>query len=760
MTKNIRLVGSIKGGDSGLEQKRPTLYDEGLYGIITIDAVEKVKAGQNPFKSNSQEGFHLSTRTAYNFTSGAFQSDYETKQDAKKAMVDIVNGLIPPDVEENTKTTDDVVGIPVSSNGIPTFDKSAPNKEEFTVKASEMADEYQLLTNDDIRTSNESQTKLGYIVDRKKGTYIPYVGVEGSDDFNSTEWHFETFNISFGLGSGGVKTESGLRIYTIINDKRYYLYAPSGVKESWKIAATADDWKQQISTSEATLTKLKSERDSINKELESIGKKPFNWLYNAKKTQLTKQLNELSAQITREENILKNAKTNLANIEANEAKAAAEAERQKRQKEEDEAKAAAEVEELKRKAAEATELKRQYEEAKAKADEAEALRVKAVADAEELKRKADDEQKQQLEALKQEYEKQKQQADNEASNLKHQYETLKQQYEELKRNCQSSTNEAEVNPFSLNIVEKIGSQLELRQLTESDISTYCSSDAGKQLVGFFWNQSSRTNKTNQSFFESQRFPGYVLSPSAFNENDPQKCSTSGYVKLVSLKVFDKFTNETERQNHINMLAWEIKAITYDGSDSKDKLITLADVDKKYLNERSEHVNRRLPYNVDSITVGFTTCAIIAYSTDDSKWNKEQGTAVEGAVPDGYLVIINPTQSQQTFEKTTKNNYWKAAFGDRQSIPYILGFAYWSINPDEFNDTSFRVYKSGLAESFTVNIKDAVANWFTNNFINLVIIIMFVAIGWMIYKVIEEAHKPPSEVQLSMVSAFNNASLRY
>ena len=187
---------------------------------------------------------------------------------------------------------------------------------------------------------------------------------------------------------------------------------------------------------------------------------------------------------------------------------------------------------------------------------------------------------------------------------------------------------------------------------------------------------------------------------------------------------------------------------------------LSGFDKKYLNERSEHVNRRLPYNVDSITVGFTTCAIIAYSTDDSKWNKEQGTAVEGAVPDGYLVIINPTQSQQTFEKTTKNNYWKAAFGDRQSIPYILGFAYWSINPDEFNDTSFRVYKSGLAESFTVNIKDAVANWFTNNFINLVIIIMFVAIGWMIYKVIEEAHKPPSEVQLSMVSAFNNASLRY
>ena len=59
---------------------------------------------------DEKEQFHLTTRRTYNFTSGAFESDYSSRNEQMKAMLSIMEKQMPVDVEDkaiSTKTMDD-----------------------------------------------------------------------------------------------------------------------------------------------------------------------------------------------------------------------------------------------------------------------------------------------------------------------------------------------------------------------------------------------------------------------------------------------------------------------------------------------------------------------------------------------------------------------------------------------------------------------------------------------------------------------------
>jgi hypothetical protein len=55
-----------------------------------------------------KEEYHITTRRVYNFKSGAFESDYNNKQEAMKAMKNIVDGHTPTEVEQKTMTVEKV----------------------------------------------------------------------------------------------------------------------------------------------------------------------------------------------------------------------------------------------------------------------------------------------------------------------------------------------------------------------------------------------------------------------------------------------------------------------------------------------------------------------------------------------------------------------------------------------------------------------------------------------------------------------------
>lgn len=53
---------------------------------------------------NEKEDFHMTTRRTYSFQAGAFESDYEDKQKQLEAMMNVMNNLMPKEVEDKTMT--------------------------------------------------------------------------------------------------------------------------------------------------------------------------------------------------------------------------------------------------------------------------------------------------------------------------------------------------------------------------------------------------------------------------------------------------------------------------------------------------------------------------------------------------------------------------------------------------------------------------------------------------------------------------------
>ena len=689
MTKNIAFTGMIKGGDRNIVARRPTLYDEGLYGVITVDVVNRAKNGLKPFiihptagdddgsadieednaqqtdqttiddgsadieednaqqvddgsgdieQKSDQEGFHITTRTAYTFVSGAFQSDYKTKQEVKKAMSDVVNGLIPPDVEENAKSTDDISGFPIATNGQPAFTETKAGKEGFLSRSAIMPDEYDLLVNEKMITSNESQTQLGYVIDSKHNRIVPYVGVPGSDNFHTAIWQTEVFEMQFTDGQCQPQGEGGFLIFTVINGKRYYLYATAAVKEGMPRFL------------EILLGRRKKKNQKNTNNNNNTNNTPV--------TPVTPTPSPTPVSPTV-------PTTNTGNDNA---------------------------------------------------------------------QKAD------------------QTTDDNTQNTD-QTDSTDSQPSDSGNACT-----AEVNPFELDI-DEVPSVLELRTFDEKDLHTYCSKAAGKEFIGFFWINTPLKDAPSYALINSVRFKDYVLAPANYDPRNPSKCTTTGAVRLTSLKSFDHIKDDGKRNEYINWMAWKNKIIQHERGGGDDRLITLADVDKKYLNERSEHPKARIPYDINSITIGLSTVAIIAYSFDKTKYDSTTEMAVDGAVPDGYVIVVNPTNDKQSFGTNVDNQFWQKAFGDKPYLTCVLGFALWSIDPDAFEDKSFRVYTMPI-ETFTPSIKSKVTNWFSENFVNIVIIIMVIAIGWMICKIIQEVQKPPSEQEQFIFTKLNDLALRY
>ena len=59
-------------------------------------------------EDDEKEGFHLTTRRVYNFNSGAFESDYATRDEQIKAMTAIMGKQMPQEVESKAISTKDM----------------------------------------------------------------------------------------------------------------------------------------------------------------------------------------------------------------------------------------------------------------------------------------------------------------------------------------------------------------------------------------------------------------------------------------------------------------------------------------------------------------------------------------------------------------------------------------------------------------------------------------------------------------------------
>ena len=55
-----------------------------------------------------KERYHLTTRRNYNFKSGAFESDYATKDDQVKAMISVMEKHMPAGIEEKAVAANDM----------------------------------------------------------------------------------------------------------------------------------------------------------------------------------------------------------------------------------------------------------------------------------------------------------------------------------------------------------------------------------------------------------------------------------------------------------------------------------------------------------------------------------------------------------------------------------------------------------------------------------------------------------------------------
>ena len=102
--------------------KRMNLADYTNYQRKCIDAwnelgkiIKKYNIAMGKPPSNSdhvgkdkKENYHITTRTAYNFATGAFESDYVNVLDAEDKLGQIVDSLIPTEVAETAKGTDEL----------------------------------------------------------------------------------------------------------------------------------------------------------------------------------------------------------------------------------------------------------------------------------------------------------------------------------------------------------------------------------------------------------------------------------------------------------------------------------------------------------------------------------------------------------------------------------------------------------------------------------------------------------------------------
>ena len=227
---------------------------QGLYGSITKEVIQNAreKIRNHVEQEDNREGFHITTRTCYSFKSGAFESDYNTNQDARDAMQQIVDGLIPPDVDETTKSTDD---LPNPKSDVSTA-LGNDNKEGFTVNL-QSTHNYKILANEAIETNQENQHALSI---NNKGELI------FDESSNSPVWQFDELKITNDeetSGNGKTAISGVYLISTMVGDKRLYLYT--------KVKGEDEDEKPVVESN--GLIKVDQENYTLKELIQNLFKK-------------------------------------------------------------------------------------------------------------------------------------------------------------------------------------------------------------------------------------------------------------------------------------------------------------------------------------------------------------------------------------------------------------------------------------------------------------------------------------------------------